>query len=168
MKIQVIGISGVGKTYLSKKLKNKLNLKHTQIDNIIFKKKYSKINKNFQVNLKKIISKKNLILDGTYLDYDLENYKKFDLIIILKINIFENLINILKRFHTKKYYNLKNLFLNFKLIFRTKFKENKKIKKHNDFIIKNCKYKILKNKKEIEDFIKKPKMGFEPISSKRS
>lgn len=53
-KILVIGDAGRGKTTMSRKLSKKLGIKHIQMDNIIWKKKYThKRDHNKQVELLK-------------------------------------------------------------------------------------------------------------------
>ena len=150
MKIQVVGLSGVGKTTLSKKISKSLNLKYISIDDILYLEKFSKKNSYDAINRKilKVFKEKNFILDGTFLNFKYEDYKEFDLIILIEIELLKNIFYILKRFLKFKKYRklfvLKNIYLNFKTRF---LKASWEIQKHNNFIKKNCKFVILKNYK---------------------
>ena len=89
-KIQIVGITGSGKTELSKIISEKFGLKHIQIDDLLYIKKYSKKRdkKNFEKKLLKILKEKKIILDGTSLNFNLKFYKEFDEIILLKTKYF--------------------------------------------------------------------------------
>ena len=148
MKIQVVGLSGCGKTTLSKKISEKYNLKYFEIDDILYKKKYS--NKNTQSfienKIQKIFKEKKFVLDGTFLNFKLNNYKKFDLIIIIKISFIKNLYFIFYRFLKSREISFFDFLKNIEILFKTTFLENsKKVELHNYFIEKNCKYKIIKD-----------------------
>ena len=148
MRIQVVGLSGSGKTTLSKKLSKKYNLKYFEIDDILYKEKYSQKNTDLFIERKiqKILKEERFILDGTFLNFKLNDYKKFDLIIIIKINFVKNLYFIFYRFFKNKEINFLDLLKNIEILFKTTFLENsKKVELHNYFIEKNCKYKIIKD-----------------------
>ena len=148
MKIQVVGLSGCGKTTLSKKISKKYNLKYFEIDDILYKKKYSQKNTDLFIESKiqKTLKEEKFILDGTFLNFKFSDYKKFDLIIIIKINFVKNLYFIFYRFFKNKEINFLDLLKNIEILFKTTFLENsKKVELHNYFIEKNCKYKIIKD-----------------------
>ena len=151
MKIQVVGLSGVGKTTISKKISKSLNLKYVSIDDILYLEKFSKKNTHKTINKKvsKVFKEKNFILDGTFLNFKYNDYKRFDLIIIIEIGLLKNIFYIIKRFLKFKKYRklfvLKNIYLNFKTRF---LKASWEIQEHNTFIKKNCKFVVLKNYKD--------------------
>ena len=148
MKIQAVGLSGVGKTTISKKISNNLNLRYISIDDILYLEKFSKRNSYSVIDKKisKVFKEKNFVLDGTFLNFKYDDYKKFDLIVIIEIGLLKNIFYIFKKFFKFKEYRkvffLKNIYLNFKTRF---LKTSWEIQKHNLFIKKNCKYIIIKN-----------------------
>ncbi len=144
-KIQVVGITGVGKTYLSKKISEKHNFKYVCLDDILYIKKYTQ--KRDRKERLKIIknhleNKRSIILDGTWLDYDKKLYKKPDLIMIVKSSFLLNLLNLFLR---KEKSGIFNLLKNIHLLFKSKF--NKKLKaqieEHNNYIKKYAKKYII-------------------------
>ena len=146
MRIQVVGLSGSGKTTLSKKLSKKYNLKYFEIDDILYKEKYSQKNTDLFIERKiqKILKEERFILDGTFLNFKLNDYKKFDLIIIIKISFIKNLYFIFYRFLKSREISFFDFLKNIEILFKTAFLENsKKVELHNYFIEKNCKYKII-------------------------
>lgn len=105
MKIFITGISGSGKTYLSKKLSEKYNISTFDLDDIYFKKKY--IEKRLPEEAEKILSKKlenldNWIFEGIYHDWIGELLKKSDRIVWIDLN--KNLVSwrIFKRFFKRR------------------------------------------------------------------
>ena len=91
MKIHIIGCSGTGKTYLAKKLSNKYNIPHFDLDNIYWdnssqkygiKTKVEKRDKLFQ----NILEKDDWIIEGIYYKWLEQSFKNADIIYILYIH----------------------------------------------------------------------------------
>jgi adenylate kinase family enzyme len=162
-KIQIVGLSGVGKTYLSKFLRDKFGYHHIKLDDIKYVKKfYEKRNLDLRIKiLKKEIKYKRFIIDGCWVDLPKKIYKKVDLVIIIKMSLFRILLNIFLRelFGKNKKGSSKGFIENIKLVLMSKFNKvlRNKIENHNDYIMKNSKnFIILKSKldfKKIEKFI---------------
>ena len=152
MRIQIIGLTGVGKTTLCNYLSKKYNFKKYEIDDLIYKKKFTKKNekKEIEEKLEKIFKEEKFVLDGTYLNFDKKNYENFKLIVLIEISFLKNFFRIMKRFFSKEY-NKKNFLKNIILFFKSKFKKSisKEILLHNEFVKKNTKVFILKNKKDL-------------------
>lgn len=162
-KIHIIGISGTGKTYLSQKISQKLDIKIVDLDNIQFLKKYSK--KRTSEDAKKILidkisSKKKWITEGIYtewINYSLENS---DIIIWIDIeNNFLLSLRIIQRYlkRNKKENILSLLSL---LKFQWQYKKTRKNKEkslftmHQEITKKHLnKLKILQSREEVDKFI---------------
>jgi adenylate kinase family enzyme len=152
-KIQIVGLSGVGKTYLSKVLDKKFGFYHISLDDIKYIKKfYSKRSLKERLKiLEKEMKRKKFVIDGCWIDLPYEFYRQIDLIIIIKLSIFKMILNVFLRFlgNKNREYNFKYLIKDIKLILKSKFNKRlkKNIEKHNDFIMKNSKkFIILKSR----------------------
>ena len=155
-KIQIVGLSGVGKTEFCKK-NFKKNIFH--IDNIIYEKKFSKknIKKNINEKLNEIFKKNFYIIDGTFINFKFEDYKKNDLVIIIEKNFFKIFFNITKRYLKNKnneYSKFSNFLKNLKILFLSYTKNKNIIYEHTSFIKKNCNYVIIENEKSLKNFKK--------------
>ena len=103
MKIHIIGCSGTGKTYLAKKLSNKYNISHFDLDNIYWdnssqkygiKTKVEKRDKLFQ----NILEKDDWIIEGIYYKWLEQSFKNADIIYILDLPKYIYKFRIIKRF----------------------------------------------------------------------
>jgi len=106
-KIHILGGPGAGKTYLSKKLSKKLHIKSYNLDKIVWDKKSHYFDKQIPKRtrdrkLEKILKNKSWIIEGVYYDWLLKSFRKADLIIIIKPNVFLRDMQIIKRFILKK------------------------------------------------------------------
>jgi len=106
-KIHILGGSGAGKTYLSKKLSKELNIKKYDLDNIVWSKKSKYYDIQVPITekhneLNKILQNNSWIIDGVYYDWVFESFKKADLIILLKPSVFLRDFRVIKRFVLKK------------------------------------------------------------------
>jgi len=106
LKIHIIGCSGTGKTYLAKKLSNKYNIPHFDLDNIYWdnssqkygiKTKVEKRDKLFQ----NISEKDDWIIEGIYYKWLEQSFKDADIIYILDLPKYIYKFRIIKRFIKK-------------------------------------------------------------------
>ena len=169
MKYLIIGSVGSGKTTLSKKIVEKLNIDSYEIDSIVHDDK-NKIKRthNEQVELiKEINEDREWIMEGTLRKNLYFLLDMADIIIYLDISKFRIKKNILTRFIKQKMqiekcnYNptLKMLSNMFK--WAKQFEKNKK-EFHNTLAVYHKKTIILRNRKEINNYINK-KIGGEKI-----
>lgn len=107
MKIHIIGCSGTGKIYLAKKLSNKYNISHFDLDNIYWdnssqkygiKTKVEKRDKLFQ----NILEKDNWIIEGIYYKWLEQSFKNADIIYILDLPKYIYKFRIIKKFIKRK------------------------------------------------------------------
>lgn len=107
MKIHIIGCSGTSKTYLAKKLSNKYNIPHFDLDNIYWdnssqkygiKTKVEKRDKLFQ----NILEKDDLIIEGIYYKWLEQSFKNADIIYILDLPKYIYKFRIIKKFIKRK------------------------------------------------------------------
>lgn len=160
-KIFIIGGPGSGKTYLAKKLSEKLKIKHYDLDNIFWKRKYDiKRDEKEKIRLiNKILKTKKGIIEGVYTsEWIRKLYKKTDLVILLDIKLPRLIFRILKRLFKDKE-NKRNLKGTLGLIkFAKRYRSKKFDKGHQKHLELINKHKpniiILKNKRQIKGFIK--------------
>jgi len=88
-KIYIIGTSGSGKSFLSRKLSEKLGIQRYDLDDLYYSRKYTverSPGKREQM-LRKIASRKKWIIEGVYGSWIESALKKADLVILLDIHI---------------------------------------------------------------------------------
>ena len=108
MKIHIIGCSGMGKTYLAKKLSNKYNIPHYDLDNIYWDNSSEKygLKTEFEKRdnlLQNILEKDAWIVEGIYYYKWLEqSFKDADIIYILDLPKYIYKFRIIKRFIKRK------------------------------------------------------------------
>ena len=107
MKIHIIGCSGTGKTYLAKKLSNKYNIPHFDLDDIQWD-NHSKvygvkmpIDKRDEL-LKKILNNDSWIVEGVYYAWVLESFELADIIYVLNISPYIYKSRIVLRFFKRR------------------------------------------------------------------
>lgn len=164
-RILIIGIAGSGKTYLANKISKILKIKEYDLDKIIFRKEdFTRVKDSTRnKRLNKILNNKKWLIGGSYTrNWIIPIIKKSDLIIFLNINHLRAKKRLLFRFIKRKikkrqrYESLKDFFVLLKY-------SNKQVSKRKMNFSKRLtkKYKkkiiILKNKKEINNFLKKIK-----------
>ncbi len=103
VKIHIFGGPGSGKTTLASKLFVELKIPHYDLDFF----RYKEEDTNYTLcedeevrdkKLKKVISKKSWITEGSYSDFAWPCFEKADIIIVLEPNLFVSNYRILKRF----------------------------------------------------------------------
>ncbi len=165
MKIFIIGISGSGKTYLSKILSQKYKIESGDLDDIFWEKKYTKKRKERECEIileKEIAKKNNWIYEGIYDTWTKSLMEDADKIIWLDMS--KNLLSyrILKRWVGRKKETGESFLEMLSLVkFQRSYRKIRKVKEKSFFQshLENLeKYKdkliILKSKKDFDDFIK--------------
>lgn len=107
MKIHIIGCSGTGKTYLAKKLSNKYNIPHYDLDNIYWDNSSQKYGIKTEVEkrdklLLNILEKDDWIIEGIYYKWLEQSFKNADIIYILDLPKYIYKFRIIKRFVKRK------------------------------------------------------------------
>ena len=82
MKINVIGISGAGKSTFAKDLANKLSSSYIEMDSLYWAEGWS-VNPNFLKDLQTNLQRESFVLDGNYASSDHLKWKDIDLVIWL-------------------------------------------------------------------------------------
>ena len=106
-KIHIIGGSGSGKTYISQRISEDLNIEHYDLDELYWdnsNETYERkcdINKRNE-NLERILSKESWIIEGVYHSWLQDSFIKADIVFILKPNVFKRDYRIIKRFVKRK------------------------------------------------------------------
>ena len=103
MKIHIIGCSGTGKTYLAKKLSNKYNIPHFDLDNIYWDNSSEKYGVKTEIekrnkSLQNILEKDDWIIEGIYYKWLEQSFKNADIIYILDLPKYIYKFRIVKRF----------------------------------------------------------------------
>ncbi len=165
-KIFIIGISGSGKTYLSKILSEKYEIEKRELDDIYWEKKYTKkrTEEECEIILEKEISgKKSWICEGVYDAWTKKLMKDADKIIWLDMS--KNLLSyrIFKRWVKRRDITKESFLSILELIkFQREYRKIRKGKEKSFFQSHSEnleKYKdklvVIKSKKEFDDFVKK-------------
>ncbi len=90
MKIHIIGCSGTGKTYFVKRLSNKYNIPHFDLDNIYWDNSSQKYGIKTEIEkrnklLQNILEKDDWIIEGIYYKRLEQSFKNADIIYILDL-----------------------------------------------------------------------------------
>lgn len=105
-KIHIIGEVGSGKTYLAKKLSEKLDLPYYQLDNVVWRRTIEKDIRNTpEVRdeiLNKILERDSWIIEGVHYKWVLKSFKLSDVIIYLNPNTLKRDKQIISRFLKQK------------------------------------------------------------------
>ena len=165
MKIHIIGCSGTGKTYFAKRLSNKYNIPHYDLDNIYWDNSSQKYGIKTEIEkrdklLLNILEKDDWIIEGIYYKWLEQSFKNADIIYILDLPKYIYKFRIIKRFikrklklETAKKETLKSLL---DLLKWTDKFQNEDMK---EIIIFLEKYKekvyFIKSKKEIKEILKR-------------
>src|SRR3989344_6408580 len=152
-RIYILGPPGSGKSYLAKKISEKLHLPFKDMDDVRFIKKFTKARtKPQRKKLVDIILKtKKWVIDARGTDWDRHAMLKADLIILLRILFYRRTSNIIKRYLERRGSEIDEKFIDlfplikYSLSYRygkreTSFNNvNSYLKKHNlkPIILKN-------------------------------
>ena len=165
MKIHIIGCSGMGKTYLAKKLSNKYNIPHYDLDNIYWDNSSEKYGIKTEIKkrdklLQNILEKDDWIIEGIYYKWLEQSFKNADIIYILDLPKYIYKFRIIKRFIKRKLKleiskkeTLKSLLDLLKWTDKFQNEDMKEIIK----ILEKYKEKVhfIKSKKEIKEILKR-------------
>ena len=165
MKIHIIGCSGTGKTYFAKRLSNKYNIPHYDLDNIYWDNSSQKYGVKTEIEkrdklLQNILEKDDWIIEGIYYKWLEQSFKNADIIYILDLPKYIYKFRIIKRFvkrklklETAKKETLKSLLDLLKWTDKFQNEDMKEIIK----ILKKYKEKVyfIKSKKEIKEILKR-------------
>lgn len=107
MKIYIIGCSGTGKTYLAKKLSNKYNIPHYDLDNIYWDNSSQKYGIKTEIEkrdklLQDILEEDSWIIEGIYYKWLEQSFKDADIIYVLDLSKYIYKFRIIKRFIKRK------------------------------------------------------------------
>ena len=165
MKIHIIGCSGMGKTYLAKKLSNKYNIPHYDLDNIYWDNSSEKYGIKTEIKkrdklLQNILEKDAWSIEGIDYKWLEQSFKDADIIYILDLPKYIYKFRIIKRFIKRKLKleiskkeTLKSLLDLLKWTDKFQNKDMKEIIK----ILEKYKEKVhfIKSKKEIKEILKR-------------
>ncbi|ETZ25162.1 hypothetical protein HMPREF2085_02180 [Fusobacterium nucleatum 13_3C] len=165
MKIHIIGCSGTGKTYFAKRLSNKYNIPHYDLDNIYWDNSSQKYGIKTEIEkrdklLLNILEKDDWIIEGIYYKWLEQSFKNADIIHILDLPKYIYKFRIIKRFvkrklklETGKKETLKSLLDLLKWTDKFQDEDMKEIIK----ILEKYKEKVyfVKSKKEIKEILKR-------------
>ena len=107
MKIRIIGNSGSGKSYWAKKLSKEYNIRHYDLDHIVWNNNSETYGiKNSQENrdemLNEILKQDNWIIEGVYYNWCQSTFEQADYILVLQVPRRVYCYRILKRFFKRK------------------------------------------------------------------
>jgi adenylate kinase family enzyme len=163
-KIFILGTVGSGKSTLAKELSKKLKIKHYDLDDVFWTKKFNqkRTEKERDKLLLKICKKKSWIIEGVYTDWIEKGIKKSDLVVLLKIPFRVLLYRITKRTLKREKSKLKGKERyneNFKdylnLLRAAKRYPKKSYLQHKELVDKHkVNFIVIQKNKEIKNFIK--------------
>ena len=165
MKIHIIGCSGTGKTYFAKRLSNKYNIPHYDLDNIYWDNSSQKYGIKTEIEkrdklLLNILEKDDWIIEGIYYKWLEQSFKNADIIYILDLPKYIYKFRIIKKFikrklklETVKKETLKSLLDLLKWTDKFQNEDMKEIIK----ILEKYKEKVyfIKSKKKIKEILKR-------------
>ena len=164
MKIHIIGCSGTGKTYLARKLSEKYNIQHYDLDDIQWDNSADGYGLKMPVNkreelLKQILIQESWIIEGVYYAWVTESFQTADFIYVLDLPSYIYKYRIIIRFIKRKLGIEKGKKETFKSVYNllkwtNKYQNNnlKEIKK----ILKEYESKVIwiSDSREIDKIIK--------------
>ena len=164
MRIHIIGCSGTGKTYLARKLSEKYNIQHYDLDDIQWDNSADGYGLKMSVDkreelLKQILIQESWIIEGVYYAWVTESFQRADIIYVLDIPSYIYKYRIIMRFIKRKLGIEKGKNETFKSVYNllkwtNKYQNNnlKEIKK----ILEQYESKVIwiSNSREIDKIIK--------------
>ncbi len=163
--IYILGTAGSGKSYLANKLSNILKIRSYDLDDIFWEKKYyiKRDEKKREQLLKTLAKKDKWIMEGVFSSWVEPAIKRSDLVIWLDppfhIIVYRIFIRFFKRKLKRYRETWRDMFILLKYVknYHAKHQEAGYYK-HKRLIEKNnLKYVYLRNKKEINKFLKEIK-----------
>ena len=164
-RVYIIGTAGSGKSFLAKRISEKLDIPCYDLDDIFWYKKYTKkTNKAKRKKaLARIANKSNWIIEGVYSSWTEQALRKANIVIILDIHIVKLTWRILKRYLSKHNSihkeSLKDVI--FLINYAHSYKKGTHSSSYNQHIAlvkkHKRKYIILKNVKQVNSFLNKIK-----------
>jgi len=163
-KVYIIGPEASGKSTLARVLSKKLKIKHYDLDDVVWKRRYDE-KRTKKLRLKKlnlIIKKKKWIIEGIFGGWTEPVFKSSDLVIVLNLDysiLIKNLLkrSLFKRFkYEKEKTNIKQTLKLVKHVKKYRFRDHvKSYSGHKKLINKhNCNYIKINTKKELKNLLK--------------
>lgn len=159
MKIRIIGCSGSGKSYLAKKLSQKHNLPHFDLDDLQWDNTQNSYGVKMPVEkrdqmLSDILIKNNWIIEGVYYGWVQKSFEDADIIYVLDVSKRLYITRIIRRFIRRKIGKEKGKKETFKSLFNllkwTNTFQNKNMEEIKEILSPyNSKTIYLKSKYEI-------------------
>ena len=160
-RIYIIGVSTSGKTTLAKKLAKKINCECFNLDDLYWKKKYTRARTKREMEsiVKSTIKKKKWVIEGSYSEGNWVRWiaKKSDAVLWLDIPRHTLTWRIIKRPFTRQKPNPKHSRINeiFVLLrFLKRYKTGKPQKIHQHLVETHPRGYILKSNRQINKFIR--------------
>ena len=165
MKISIIGQPGSGKSTLARKISDKFNIPHFQIDRFYLESGGEKLKRGNSEDRDKVrayvkekvleyVHQDSWVSDGTYIKAQAIIAEYADQIIFLDIPLYRRIFNHLQRVFTTKRHKELTIWNDITFIYRTiqlTPMRNEKLKKfvqeHGDMV------KVLKNYKQVEEYL---------------
>jgi len=126
-RINVVGSPGSGKSTLSSRLSDLLNIEMFDLDDYLYDNNCKRLNSNSTSQaINELLSNKYYIIDGTYTTTFQDRLNKLDLVILTNRNTIYNIITFTIRYFTRKKlkcgerFTLKTAILLFKFNIKTK------------------------------------------------
>lgn len=163
-KIYIIGPEGCGKSTLSKLLSDKLRIKHYDLDDVVWSRKYDKKRSHESrfKKLREIVEKKRWILEGIFGGWTEPAFKNANLVVMLNLDYHMLVKNLLKRFLIGKFNGYEREKTNLKDTWKVikhvkKYRTRDHVKSYNGHLELIKKYKTkfveIKNKKNLDEFL---------------
>ncbi len=165
-KIYIVGPEGSGKSTLARKISEKLGIKHYDLDNVVWSRRYDK-KRTHEMRLKKLnelIKKKSWIIEGVFGGWIEPAFKKTDLVIMLNLNHSLLIKNLVKRsvigrfqgYEKEKRKNIKGTIKIIKHVMKYRTRDHPKSRKqHKELADKHkCKFIEIKSRRDIKRLLK--------------
>jgi len=166
MRISIIGQSSSGKSTLARKISEKLNIPHIHMDRFWFESGVTKLKPNDKEGMEKVrayikenvenfIKQDSWVSDGWYHKVQPMISERADQILFLDIPLYRRLFNHLQRIFKPGRHKELTMWDEFKFFYEIVYRTFAKGPKMRQFIQEHSdKAKILRNYKEIDEYIK--------------
>lgn len=164
-RIYIVGPEGCGKSSLASILSNRFKIKHYDLDDVYYIRRYDRkrSHENRLKKLIKIVEKDKWILEGIFGGWTEPAFKNADLVIMLNLDYHLLVKNLLKRSiigrfkgYEKEKTNIKDTWKVIKHVKLYRTRDHPKSYKGHMELIKKYKKKFIeiKNKNQLNDFLK--------------